>query len=94
MAFTVSNVMNTTMGDAKVAILRVTPDAATQAIDTGFNVLKYVTLSYEVPASHSLSSFPVLKINANASGVAANGQVGLSACISGEVLVLTCYAPA
>ena len=89
MAFTVSTIVNGVMGADRLQILRVTADATTQNIVTGFNVLKIASCMNE-----GASTCPVISFNSTCTGVAQNGTVGMSNCTSGQIYHLWVVAPA
>jgi hypothetical protein len=89
MAFTVSNVVRDTWGANKINILRVTADATTQTIDTGFNVVKHASLMNE-----GASTSPVMVMNAGAEGTSINGSIALSGCTAAAIYHLWVVSPA
>lgn len=92
MAFTVSNIVNTDTGNLRFNIYRVTADATTGTVSTGLNVILHASLTHEAVASNSTA--PLIAINKNASGVAANGTIGLSACVASDIYHILCWSPA
>lgn len=87
MAYTVSTVTKgVVFGNQLVRVLNITADAATQAVVTGLNVINHVGF-----APTSCATNPVLKINVNASGTAADGTLGISGTTSGNTFVVTVY---
>ena len=87
MAFTVSTVKKTVFGDMRVHILDVTADGAESNIDTG---LEYVD-AFAVGAQSIATSAFTLKENADSSGTASNGYVGVSGVASGDAFFITVY---
>lgn len=87
MAFTTSFLVKTVMGDKRVHGLRVTADAASDAIDTGLSVIDHVSVAPQSMAS-AAGKF---KINALSAGTATNGFLAITGIASGDVLFVTVY---
>ena len=86
MAYTVTRV-KTVFGDKRAIALKITADAATQAIATG---LQHIDFHAMAPSSLSTAGIKVY-INSNASGVATEGTIGISGCVSGDVFTVTVF---
>lgn len=87
MAYTLSTVFNTALGDKRVRAVRVTADAAeTNLSALGFGVIETVSIAPEkgqtMPAAH---------VNKNSSGTASNGGIGISGCSSGNIFQMIIY---
>lgn len=89
MAFTVSNVVADTWGQNKITIFRVTADAATQTILTGFNSIKIASCMNE-----GASTCPVIVANAGAEGTSIAGAVAMSNCTAAQIYHLWVVSPA
>jgi len=87
MAYTTSFLVKTVFGDKRVHGIRLTADAATQAVDTGLSYIDTVTLA---PQSLSTAAIKVA-INELAAGTASVGYVGISGCASGDEFILTVF---
>jgi hypothetical protein len=87
MAYTIVREM-TVLGNKRVALLDVTADAATQAIDTGLARIDHITVGLQ---SMTTQVGYRLAPNKNASGVAAAGTLGVSGLTSGDRLFVTVY---
>lgn len=95
MAYTLSTIVNSYMGEFRMKQLRVTADAATQTVETG---LGHVSIAIPTPVSGAVSVATlsgntgvdqaagwVTYVNSNASGVQSNGVLGISNAVSGDV---------
>jgi len=78
MAYTISRQMSD-MGDQRVAILKITADAATQTVYTGMGHVN----AFMVGNSSGCSGWKIWA-NSNASGVATEGVIGISGATSGD----------
>lgn len=86
MAFTTSFlVKNQGVGSRFQSYVRVTADAASGAIDTGFAVVDFVQHSVQSAASAGYRVF----INKSSGLTASNGSVAISGVASGDVLYMT-----
>lgn len=79
MAYTVSKT-NSVFGDKRAVILNITADAATQTVETG---LSYIDGFMTGPKSLTTAAIKIYN-NVSASGVAANGSIGISGVASGD----------
>ena len=86
MAFTVSNLANSVFGNKSVRFLRVTADAASDAIDTGFSVVEAVL--GQCPQSMATAAIKV-KLNQLTAATASNGKVAMTGAASGDIFHLT-----
>jgi len=87
MAYTVSHLMSTVMGDQRAIGARVTADAATGSWDTGLGNINIVN-----NAVQSGASAPVMfAINEGVSGTAIAGTVGITGAASGDEFLITAY---
>ena len=92
MAYTVSTIVNTVIGDKRMWMGRVTADAATGVVTVpgAVSVDAIVGVS---PASMATENtgvgYTVIQRNANASNVAAKGVLGFSGCTTTKVLNVT-----
>jgi len=88
MAYTVTKLAQTVFGNKRLVIHTVTADAATEAINTGLQNVDYAILQSNSMASGGTGN---IKFNANASGVAAAGYVGVSGVAVGDLFTLFCF---
>lgn len=86
MAYTVTRV-KTVFGDKRAVALKIVADAATQSIETGLQHIDFHALA---PSSLSTAGIKCY-INSNASGVATEGTIGISGCVSGDVFTVTVF---
>ena len=87
MAFTVATIDKSVLGDKRVVVLSCVADAATQAIDTGLSALDFIQYT---PKSMTTAAAK-FALNANASGTASAGYIGVSGVASGDEFWVTCY---
>jgi hypothetical protein len=85
MAYTASFLVKTTKGNQKEQQIRVTADAASGSVDTGFSVIDSLQHSPQSCASAGYRCF----MNTNSGLTALHGTVALSGLGSGDVLFLT-----
>jgi hypothetical protein len=86
MAYTASFlVKNQGVGAHFVHYVRVTADAASGAIDTGFNVVDFVQHSAQSAATAGYRVF----MNANSGLTALNGSIAMSGMSGGDVVFMT-----
>ncbi len=86
MAYTASFlVKNYAIGNSYQSCIRVTADAASGAIDTGFKVVDFLQHSPQSCATAGMRVFA----NANSGLTALNGSVAFSGCSGGDVMFLT-----
>lgn len=85
MAFTV--VKNKVAGNKTEVQLKITADAATQAIETGLAKIDHFVVGLASMNSSNIK----LAANLNASGVAANGTLAVTGCTSGDLFYVTVY---
>ena len=91
MAFTVSHLTETVMGNMRVRTMRLLADAATQTVESGLQNLFWAsTKAISLTAASTLSAG--IKVgwsvayNSNASGVQSNGVLGISNAVSGDAM--------
>lgn len=87
MAFTTSFLVKSVLGDKRVNMIRVTADAATDAIDTGVSIIDFVQAT---PQSMTTSAGK-FKINALSAGTSTNGFLAITGVASGDVMFVTVY---
>lgn len=98
MAPTVSQlVSNTVVGNMRMSIFNVTPDAATITFDTGMgrNLLAAHNSIKSLASfvnSGSTRNIAVLAVNAGALGTAIAGTLAMTGCIANDVYTVVCYA--
>lgn len=80
MAFTLSQIVQTTLGNKKVRIHRVTADAAEANLTTGLQIVEAAFIQPELG-----QTMPAAHINKNSSGTASNGTVGVSGTSSANI---------
>ena len=85
MAYTVTRTISA-FGDQRVAMLKITADAATQTVETG---LKYVN-AFMVGNSSGCSGWKIWA-NSNATGTISGGVLGISGATSGDQCFIVCY---
>ena len=93
MAFTVSNVVNSVMGDKRLNILRITADGASEAIATGLNVITVASLNVEANGTAAATA-PVLAFNKGVTGTSIAGTIALTGCVSGGIYTVWVVSPA
>ena len=82
MAFTASNIVKSVFGPTNVMVFRVTADAASGTLATGFNYIQSVIgIS---PRSCTTCGFRTF-FNGDASSAACNGVIGFSGLVNGDV---------
>ena len=86
MAYTVSSNFGSVFGDKRIMGLRITTDAATQAVFTG---LANIDWGYGTPQSGAGHTKFVM--NQLASGTASAGYVAISGATSGDILFVTVF---
>jgi len=87
MAWSVSVVDKTVLGNKRVEVLSCVADSAEQNITMGFNYIDYFITG---PKSLSTGA-PHLFHNKNSTGAAANGTLGASGFVSGDELLITVF---
>jgi hypothetical protein len=87
MAWTVTVVDKTVLGNKRVISLNCLPDAATQAVATGLQVIDWFSVGVQ---SASTAAFKIYA-NKDASGAVANGTLGCSGFVSGDNLFINVY---
>lgn len=97
MAFTVSQVVtNTVVGDLRMKIINVTPDATTGTIDPGMGtlvaVLSHIKSMASFVNSGSTRNIAVISPNAGALGTTIAGTIAMTGCVANQVYTLVCYA--
>ena len=85
MAFTASFLVKTVKGNQREEQIRVTADAASGSVDTGFSVIDSLQHS---PQSMATVAYRVF-MNKDAALAAENGTVAISGVASGDVMFLT-----
>lgn len=87
MAYTVTK-YPTVFGNKRTIGLEITADAATQTVETGLSVIEFFSVG--ISSATTMASMHIKK-NLNASGVAANGSLGMSGFTSGDLVFVTVY---
>lgn len=87
MAYTSSALVKTVYGNQRIHHLRVTADATSGAVDTGFSVVNFLHAS---PQSATTMGFRMF-MNQNSGLTANNGSVALSGLVSGDVIYVTVF---
>lgn len=88
MAWTVTK-YRTVFGNKVVVGLKCTADAATQTVETGLDVVEWITMN-PFASMASLTGRRIF-INSNASGVQSNGVLGCSGFAIGDDFYVTVY---
>jgi hypothetical protein len=86
MAYTVVRV-NSVFGNERVAILKITTDAATQNVGSGLSVIHGIALGI---ISCNSANFKI-GVNSATTGTAVAGTLGITGCTSGDVFYVTCF---
>jgi len=87
MAFTTSFLTKTTFGNQRVHFIRVTADAATGTVDTGFDVVEMFTVANQ----SSTAATEKYAMNEGPEGTSIVGSIGITGCTSGDEYMLTVY---
>jgi len=88
MAYTSSNLVKTVFGDKYVQVFRVTADAASGTVDTGFNIIEG-SLGL-TPRSATTTGFRTY-LNGTAASAACNGVIGFSGMVSGDIIDIAVF---
>jgi hypothetical protein len=86
MAYSVTNSM-TVFGNKRVNAMYVVADAASDTVDSGLDKVDFVTMT---PVSMGTAAIKV-KANLTAASAAANGSIGISSAVNGDVFWLVAY---
>jgi len=87
MAYTVTEIERTVFGNLNVRALKITADAGTEAIATGFNRVAFVSA-----APKSMASAPwSISINEGVAGTANAGYIGVTGVTSGDDFYVTVF---
>lgn len=97
MAFTISQVVtNTVMGDMRVKIINVTPDATAGTFDAGMgNIIAVIPTIVSMASyvnSGSTRNVAVIAVNKGATGTSIVGNVAMTGCIANDVYQLVVLA--
>lgn len=89
MAFTVSHLTETVMGNMRVRTLMLTADATTQTVESGMGNIFWASFQIQSATAATTLSAGIATgwrtaINSNASGVQSNGVLGISNAVSGD----------
>lgn len=87
MAFTASMLEKTNMGNQRVHFIRVTTDAATGSVDTGFDVVTMFTVANQ----SSTAATEKYAMNEATSGTASVGTIAITGATSGDEYMLLVY---
>lgn len=90
MAFTVTVVNRQSVGAKEALTLEVTADGAEANIAAATTGMKYLDY-FHMGVKSAATGFFHVGLNANSSGTASNGAVGLSGCASGDQFYITVY---
>jgi len=88
MAFTVSRT-KTVFGNYSTVIIQVTADAAEGNIQAGISNVVGFSVGYSSLSTGT--AIPHVYANANSTGTASPGTIGISGCTSGDVFFITVY---
>ena len=83
MAYTVSTIVNTVMGNLRLAVLEVTPDAATGVVTVPGAIAVDALVGVSKISGASLTCMTVTQ-NLDASGAVANGVIGFSNVVASQ----------
>jgi hypothetical protein len=86
MAWTVSVVDKTVFGNKRVVALSCVADSAEAAVNTGLSIVDYFSAG-----AVSCTSAPKIRMNVGSTSTAANGTLGCSGFVSGDIILLTVY---
>lgn len=92
MAYTVSTVVNTVIGASRMWVGNVTADVATGVVTVPGAIAIEAVMSINLKSAateNTGAGYTAFQMNANASGVAANGVLGFSGCTTTKVLTVT-----
>ena len=88
MAYTLSHIVNMSVGNRIMKIIHVTADAAESNIDTGLSIIE----SFSVMGGHfGRGSLPLFLQNKDSSNTASNGKIGVSGLVSGDFVHIQVY---
>lgn len=87
MAFTVTVVDKTVYGNKKVHFLKVTADSAEGTIDTGLSRITQFSYGPQSMVTAAGKFF----INVGSTSTAANGFIGISSIVNGDVFFITVH---
>ena len=88
MAYTLSMMVNGVPGNLRMASMQITPDAATGVITVPGATAIDAIVGFDTKSAASVTCTNI-RINANASGVAANGVIGFSNVVANAVYLVT-----
>lgn len=86
MAYTVSGLASTVMGDQRVVSLRITPDAATGVVSVMNNIN-----FFSVAIQSATTGAGKFAMNELAAGTSVAGMLGISGVASGDEYIVTVY---
>jgi len=87
MAWTVAIIDQFNVGNKRLNVLSCTADAATFNVVTGLDVISHFQVSAQSGATAALVGYA----NSNSVGAVANGTIGFSAAVSGDVFYVYAY---
>lgn len=92
MAYTVSHLVNTVVGNQIKKVIRVTPDDTTGVVTTGLHVIEDFSVSVQSAATMSGNSgLPRFAMNELCAGTASLGSLGCTQCVSGDEYIIALY---
>lgn len=87
MAYTVSAIAKTVLGNERTHVFRVTTDSAEDTVDTALQWIDWHSISWIKCTDAAFSAYP----NSGTTGTALAGKVGFSGVASGDIFFLTVY---
>lgn len=87
MAYTTSILAKTVMGDQRVHFMRVTSDAATGVVASGFDVVEFISTALQSASTASVK----FAINELCAGTGSVGNIGVTGSASGDEYLVTIY---
>ena len=88
MAWTVTKTP-TVFGNKRAVLINATADAAETNLETGLKVVEAYTIG--IKSSATGTALPHVALNANSSGTASNGTLGISGVTSGDAFCFVVY---
>lgn len=87
MAYTVSHLVSTVVGNLKMKAVRVTADAATGSIETGLENVRAVSVTNQSATSAGYK----VAMNEGVAGTSIAGTVAITGAASGDELIVMVY---
>lgn len=91
MAFTVTKAANTVFGNQNVWQGTITADAVSGVVSFGYAALYHVQVTPKSATTNGSAIATRFRLNATAAGVASQGDLGVSGCVSGDEFYVMVY---